>query len=241
VYTGLAGVQKCFEGLFKTLSNTSDLAAPVIDVNEAALEVFLIWSCKASGIESATDTFIFDSNFKIARQNVVLTSKPVPTATTSVQASWDNHFAAFGAQNVSKILEDYTNSSIITVYDQTSQEKVVYTGLAGVQKCFEGLFKTLSNTSDLAAPVIDVNEAALEVFLIWSCKASGIESATDTFIFDSNFKISRQNVVLGATAAQCPKCPECQITSNHGSVFSASSSGVMLMAGVHGAQAFLGI
>ena len=65
-------MQACFEGLFKTLSDTSDLDAPVIDVK--AREVFLVWNCKASGILAATDTFIFDDNAKIASQNVVLTT-----------------------------------------------------------------------------------------------------------------------------------------------------------------------
>jgi hypothetical protein len=127
---------------------------------------------------------------------------PVAKAPESgvVQKAWDNHFAAFGSQDVEKILEDYSEASVITVYNQTDGSQQVYEGLTGARDCFSGLFAELSDLSDLTAPVIDVMEANGEepgsVFLIWNCKASGYKEATDTFIFDANGKILRQNVVV---------------------------------------------
>ena len=47
----------------------------------------------------------------------------------SVQESWDNHFAAFGGQDVDRILFDYTEDSEIIGYDQTSGGKTVSTDL----------------------------------------------------------------------------------------------------------------
>ena len=164
---------------------TTTLGAPVIHVEEATLrdhgnaQVFLIWRAPASGYESATDTFIFNGQGKIIRQNVVVHYSP-----PSVQESWDNHFAAFGGQDVDRILLDYTEDSEIIVYDQTSGGKTVFTGLAGVRDCFTGLFARLSDTSGLTVPVVEVNEPANgqpgSVFLVWRCPASGYAEATDT-------------------------------------------------------------
>lgn len=37
--------------------------------------MFLIWSCPSSGFLSVTDTFLFDGNAKVLKQNVVMTTK----------------------------------------------------------------------------------------------------------------------------------------------------------------------
>jgi len=212
VFAGMAGVRECFEGLFGRLTDLSDLAAPVADVQEAAGgepgSVFLIWSCPASGYAEATDTFIFDGNAKILRQNVVvvdtqsdasaypLTSES-PTGSGAVHDGFSNHFAAFGGQDVEQIMLDYTEESVITVFNHVTGQKDVFEGLDGVRSCFVGLFASLPDTSDLGAPIIHVEEGgSAQVFLIWRAPASGYDSATDTFIFSPEGKILRQNVVV---------------------------------------------
>lgn len=227
VYEGLAGAKQCFRELFADLYDLSDLTAPVIDVREAEKDepgsVFLIWSCKASGYKEATDTFVFDAAGKILRQNVVVScdremedaevSTEEPSGAGAVHSGWANHFEAFGAQNVEQILLDYTEDSEITVYNHLKGEakgKTVYKGLAEVQKCFEGLFKSLKNTKDLAAPVQHVEEPnggiPGSVFLIWCCPASGYQRATDTFIFNDQGKILRQNVVVAHVPRKAMGC-----------------------------------
>ena len=57
-----------------------------------------------------------------------------------------------------RVLLDYTEDYMIIVYDQISGGQTVFTGLAGFRNCFTGLFARLSDTSDLVAPVIEVNE-----------------------------------------------------------------------------------
>ena len=129
------------------------------------------------------------------------------------------------------LTEDYTEDSVIIVYDQTSGGKTVFTGLAGVRDCFTSLFARLSDLSDLAAPVSEVNEAANgqpgSVFLIWRCPASGYAAATDTFTFDNQGKIIMQNVVVQNSppvvddqtwcAAQCQAQGHCCNDPNRGS------------------------
>jgi len=206
IFEGLEGAKKCFTGLFATLTDLSTLEAPVVDVT--ANGVFLVWKCPGMGYQRATDTFLFDSNGKIERQNVVVyydkASKsagpnPTPTLTAPapVQAGWDNHFAAFGEQDVGRILKDYTEDSVLTVYDQRTAEKNVYRGLARVKEAFQGLFKALSSLDTLAAPVVHVEGSVTpQCFLVWKCPGCKFTEATDTFLFDSHGKITCQNVVL---------------------------------------------
>merc|ERR1711924_55394 len=103
----------------------------------------------------------------------------------------DNHFGAFGAQDVDKILLDYTEKSVIKVYNQVTDELVEFKGLKAVKECFTGLFKALSDLSGLAAPAIRVEEATEDkagmVFLVWRCPSSGI---------------AKQNVVIMKPAAE---------------------------------------
>jgi len=218
VYRGIAGVRECFRGLFATLYDTSDIAVPVITVREATAEepgsVFLVWNAPASGYMEATDTFIFDSSAKILWQNVVVSyldprgdgsitrqdDAEAPTGSGPVHDGWANHFAAFGGQDVDRILLDYTEESQVTVYNQADGSSTIYSGESGVRRCFEGLFSNLFDTSDLSAPIIHVDEAtadkAGQVFLIWAAPASGYQTATDTFLFNMEGKITRQHVVV---------------------------------------------
>ena len=113
----------------------------------------------------------------------------------SVQASWDNHFAAFGGQNLDQIMVDYTENSVVRLYNFTKKEKAEFKGLDAIRGMFAGLFAELKDLSGLEAPVVDVDEEGKQVFLVWKCPTSGYTDVSDTFVFDDNFKINRQNIV----------------------------------------------
>eukprot|EP00441_Pelagodinium_beii_P014500 CAMPEP_0197659268 /NCGR_PEP_ID=MMETSP1338-20131121/46950_1 /TAXON_ID=43686 ORGANISM="Pelagodinium beii, Strain RCC1491" /NCGR_SAMPLE_ID=MMETSP1338 /ASSEMBLY_ACC=CAM_ASM_000754 /LENGTH=180 /DNA_ID=CAMNT_0043236113 /DNA_START=60 /DNA_END=602 /DNA_ORIENTATION=+ len=120
-------------------------------------------------------------------------------APASVSAAWQNHFDAFGDQDVDKIMQDYDETSRVTVYNNADGSKVVYKGLAEVKHFFEELFDGLSDLSTLEAPVIDVDEMSGgggQVFLVWKCPGCGFDTATDTFIFGPDKKIKFQNIVV---------------------------------------------
>merc|ERR1711924_393869 len=89
-FKGLKGVKECFTGLFKDLSDLSGLAAPAIRVEEAsggiAGSVFLVWRCPSSGYTHVTDTFLFDEDGKIAKQNL-----PASRRRSSRQAGTTSH------------------------------------------------------------------------------------------------------------------------------------------------------
>ncbi len=53
------------------------------------------------------------------------------TVEAVVQPAWDNHFAAFGGQDVSKVLLDYCEESKIIVYNGPDDTETVYNGMAG--------------------------------------------------------------------------------------------------------------
>ena len=58
------------------------------------------------------------------------------TVEAVVQPAWDNHFAAFGGQDVSKVLLDYCEESKIIVYNWHDDTETVYNGMA-VTRCVE--------------------------------------------------------------------------------------------------------
>ena len=47
------------------MDDLGTLATPFIQVDEEARMVFLVWQCPGVGILHASDTFMFDENFKI--------------------------------------------------------------------------------------------------------------------------------------------------------------------------------
>ena len=159
VYVGQEAIGGLFAGIFELLGeHSANLKAPVLDVNAEQKQVFLVWNCEPV-VLSATDTFILDDNFKFIRQNIVIRTAKAP-ASQSVQATWDNHFAGFGAGDVPKILEDYTATSEVQVHDQTTGETKVYVGQEAIGDMFFGLFELLGDAAaNLKAPVLDINEA----------------------------------------------------------------------------------
>ena len=105
-----------------------------------------------------------------------------------------------------QILKDYTEKSVIKVYDQITGELAEFKGLKGVKELFTGLFKDLHDTSGLAAPAIRVDAGsegiAGSVFLVWRCPTSSFTHVTDTFLFDEDGKIAKQNIACIKAAKQ---------------------------------------
>ncbi|CAE7895244.1 casB, partial [Symbiodinium microadriaticum] len=114
----------------------------------------------------------------------------------SVQAAWDNHFEAFGKQDLDKIMLDYDDTSIAKVYNNKDGSKSEFVGKVQIRNMFTDLFADLSNLDTLKAPVVDVDEAGKTVFLVWECPGCGYHTATDTFVFGPDNKIKRQNIVV---------------------------------------------
>ena len=76
----------------------------------------------------------------------------------TVEAAWDNHFAAFGSQDVTRIMQDYTEKSVLKAFDHTTGMLLTAKGLAQITQFFVDLFEVLSDPSALAAPVIRIME-----------------------------------------------------------------------------------
>jgi len=89
---------------------------------------------------------------------------------------------------------DYNEESVLKAYEQGAGELTTATGVAEIRKFFEGLFGLLTDLSTLDAPVVEVTENPKQVYLIWKCPGSQVQSATDTFLFTDDFKIIRQNI-----------------------------------------------
>ena len=91
---------------------------------------------------------------------------------------------------------NYNEESIITTFDVAEDELSTYQGVDEITPFMENFFESLTNLTDLNAPFLEVSEESKMVFLVWSNPASGYLDATDTVLFDMNYKIDRQNIVF---------------------------------------------
>jgi ketosteroid isomerase-like protein len=211
VFKGLLAIEACFQGLCGVLSDLTTFDTLVSDVDERQTigSAFRAWTCPSSGIELASDTFLLDEAQKISMETLVLWATdivlPVDMAglSTSIGLSdgpvrdvWNNHVSAFGAKDVDRVLLDYTDDSLVVVFDKQSGTKTVFSGLSGVKELFIGLFTDLIDLSELGVPFIQVTEEPGSVFLIWKCPSSNVSSATDTVFVDEHAKIKYQTVVI---------------------------------------------
>lgn len=243
-YKGKRAIKGMFQVLFAKITSSENLAVQRLSIHNGTGQwssnscsscsslghpgmVFLVWNDVTDGIFNATDSFIFDSRFKIVRQNIVLYSPPPassgvasqiveeeltmeePHAEESqddectdadkkvsrkeVRRAWNNHFSAFAGSDVSKILKDYDNESVVQIFDALGYRE--YKGLAEVEELFTSLFTKIDPTRAVA-PVVNVDPRKSQVFLVWHEVEGNIPYATDTFVFDSCSKIRFQNIVV---------------------------------------------
>lgn len=173
----------------------------------------MVWTCDSCKIPEATETFIFTSEKVIRHTFVYYDSDATPGSDaaiavgtdkdTPVSKAWANHFGAFGGQNVDDIAKDYDESSIVYVFDHGNGELSTSKGIKEIKDLFTGLFESLPNTTDVAAPVqvVEENDGSLPsplVFLAWNSIGNGYSRATDTFVFSTANPaiIKRQYVVV---------------------------------------------
>jgi len=140
----------------------------------------------------------------------------------SVSDAWTNHADAFMAgaaaggdpardaaaleAAVTKIMLDYDATSQVRLYGfghgLNSVESTTFelnTGMAEIEAMFRGLFESMTNATAPAVPLAEVVDVPKQVFLIWEAPDSKYLEATDTFMFDENFKIRRQNIATFMT------------------------------------------
>jgi len=221
-FVGVDAIKGFFTALFSGL-DSADINVPPFkegggnpvveggDVNSA--HVFLVWQAVNSGILKATDTFFWTNTFKVRKQNIVATvagpapgnpsrNPPKPTPTNGPIASgWQNHFDAFGAQDTEKILADYTEQSVIRVWDWTTATYSESKGLAAIKALFNGLFVAITAAKfgeDAGIGLPDefprVEVGKKSVFLVW--RSYSHVQATDSFLFDDEGKITVQTIVV---------------------------------------------
>jgi len=143
---------------------------------------------------------------------------------TTVSEAWTNHAEAFmaGAEAGSdpprnqenldaaldKIMLDYDANSKVRIFNFATDDMAAeapfqeHTGPTEIRAMFDGLFKSFTSSTPPVVPLAEVVDAPKQVFLIWAAPDSGYLEATDTFIFDDNFKINRQNIAIKTAPAQ---------------------------------------
>merc|ERR1712154_11601 len=126
---------------------------------------------------------------------------------TPIQDAWANHFEAFGLQNTTQILLDYVETSIIRVYDFTTNTYQKVEGLAAIETMFNDLFaainaKKVGEDTGVVAPNNNgetVESPDRSTFLVW--RSYSHPRATDTFLYNDAGKIVRQNIVVSTNSS----------------------------------------
>eukprot|EP01065_Artemidia_motanka_P003790 TRINITY_DN11804_c0_g1_i2.p1 TRINITY_DN11804_c0_g1~~TRINITY_DN11804_c0_g1_i2.p1 ORF type:complete len:147 (+),score=39.44 TRINITY_DN11804_c0_g1_i2:51-443(+) len=120
----------------------------------------------------------------------------------TVEASWRHHEAARTAREVAKAAQIYADDAVIRLYEQGSgraEQQTIFKGPQGARDFLTWLFGAVG-TSDLSAPVCDVDEATDgsngHVFRVWQCPSAGIKQCSDTYLFDGASKVTRHNTVV---------------------------------------------
>jgi len=146
----------------------------------------------------------------------------------TVQEAWNNHFAAFGkgatanvgddhTEALDMIMKDYTEASVVHIAAYAEGATAIPTfdvhqGVDAIRAMFNGLFDTIDDTCNLGAPLVEVTgdeggaHVAKQVFLVWRIPASKYKWATDTFVFDEDLKIVKQNIVVVQAAKDRTGC-----------------------------------
>jgi len=195
------------------------VANPVVEPTtglDATANVFLVWSSVGEGVGPTTDSFMWKAGYKIMKQNIVTTEASQCTTgaarvaqkrterrlkdSAKIEAAWTNHLDSFGGQNLTTIMEDYLETSIIRVFDFNGVQYSAHTGLTEIRTMFAALFAAINAAADDdGATGVEVRQLEVEavynsVFLVW--KSFSHPKATDTFLFDDEGKIVRQNIVV---------------------------------------------
>lgn len=246
-FNGKDAIRTMFDGLFKRLTpGKVTKVGPwrreptVMEGDGQKGNVFLTWRTTGltgdDQLDFATDTFTFQTNRKIAQQNIVVTqpnaqcpegeAKSQPNcgnfeAGTDIKAgicrAWwgstvvavptDGQGTMLATLNPSEIIKSYTESSIVQLYDTTTEVYIYFEGIKAIVQMHADMIRVIQ-TFDTDAPfgikqqLLEVNEATNTVMFVFSCTA--YQRATMTYTFEKEGdipKIVRMNMVI-TTAGQ---------------------------------------
>merc|ERR1711990_1220827 len=123
---------------------------------------------------------------------------------TCAMDAFKNHLDAFGAQDIEKIMLDYTEDSEIMGHTFNDGNSWTKKGLEEIRGMFTGFWEAVGEWKDISSPVEQISDdhPGYRIgFLTWQAPGNGIPQATDTFIYDENFKIIRQTFAGGVRPA----------------------------------------
>jgi len=110
------------------------------------------------------------------------------------------HSAAFQAKNMDVATAQYTEQSVLTLYNQADYSVLLCSGLTQIRACYKRLFDSISTPQvDVHLEVEESSGAEHPANALWVFEilGSGYERATASFISDTwTAKIFRQNTVV---------------------------------------------
>merc|ERR1712238_363469 len=143
---------------------------------------------------------------------VVAVASTCPATGNKVCDGWKNHLDAFGAGQgfagdaavletaLTKIMLDYTAESIVQVFDHRDEAYNTFNTPEAIKEMFKQLFTDMQAEgrgaagTGLAVKLLEVEPTYNGAFLVWESLSH--PEATDTFVFNADGKIIRQNIVV---------------------------------------------
>eukprot|EP00562_Extubocellulus_spinifer_P010649 CAMPEP_0178499064 /NCGR_PEP_ID=MMETSP0696-20121128/15619_1 /TAXON_ID=265572 /ORGANISM="Extubocellulus spinifer, Strain CCMP396" /LENGTH=326 /DNA_ID=CAMNT_0020127725 /DNA_START=96 /DNA_END=1076 /DNA_ORIENTATION=+ len=118
-------------------------------------------------------------------------------APTTVQEAWDNHIGAVATNNLTQVMMDYTEESVLLVHDIGGERGNLqeYRGLEPIEAFFAAVLPTL-DVANFSMPMLDIDEEGRQVFLGWSIPNNGLYQVSDVLEFNPDFTIKYQNTVM---------------------------------------------
>lgn len=130
-------------------------------------------------------------------QGSLVSRIPMAYSPTCCEDAFKNHADAFSAQDEEKIMLDYTEESVILVWNWSAGSMDEKKGRDQIREMFKGFWSGMApdGWGPMEASVQECRSLPAgggTGFYVWNAPENNIPRATDTFIFDKDFKIVHQ-------------------------------------------------
>jgi len=123
-------------------------------------------------------------------------------AVAGITATFDRHVQGISTQNITLLMADYADDAIVVQYDGCSGIKSQIQGKEAIAQFLREFIQTFNHwtttlkTDFATVPQPQIEITASQVNLLWVAPTAGVESEFDTFLFDEQYKIRRQNTAI---------------------------------------------
>lgn len=212
-YNGLVAIREYYEDFFNGLT-CKDCAftgtVPETLVDDDDPQVFRSWWNLEDSYINASSLYRLDANGKVKEHNeihikAVWNTPPPSEEETAVRkladdsnqnltTVWDRHGTAFMAHDVSTIMLDYNEESVMNYWDGADWHAL--DSLDEINAFFADFFGQMSEEG-MAMPFVELTskDDFKQVFMYWNSPPNGFIHGFDMMEFRNNLKVGRHNLI----------------------------------------------